>query len=101
VVVGVDAPSEVVVDSARDLFDGAFCTLSPSPVVEVFVLVVLVVLVILASGGSSGPVLLLLPATGASVFGFDFLRGFMRAGSEKEVSRRNGRFVDCQPVQVM
>lgn len=95
VVVGVDAPSEVVVDSARDLFDGAFCTSSPSPgVVEVFVLVVP------ASGGSSRPVLLLL-TTGASVFGFDFLRGFMRAGSEKEVSRRNGRFGQYQRVQVM
>jgi hypothetical protein len=47
VVVGVDAPSDVAVDSAKDLFDGAFwVSLLSLGVVEV------VVLAVLASGGT-------------------------------------------------
>jgi hypothetical protein len=40
------------------------------------------------SGGTAGPVLV--PSTGAWEFGFDFLRGFIRAGRAKELSRRKG-----------
>ena len=78
---GVVAPFDVAVDSAMETFEGAFGSVLLS-------LGVVVVLSAAASGGTSGPVLLL--SAGAWLFGFDFLRGLIRAGRAKELSRRKG-----------
>lgn len=78
---GVVAPFEVATDSAREASDGASGSVLLS-------LGVVVKLSALASGGAIGPVLV--PSAGASVFGLDFLRGFIRAGREKELSRLEG-----------
>jgi hypothetical protein len=94
VVVGVDAPSEVAVDSAKDLFEGAFWVPLLSPGV-----VGMVVLAALASGGTPAPVLE--PSADASVLGFAFLRGFIRAAREKGSRRRNGRYLCYQHMHNM
>jgi hypothetical protein len=86
VVVGVEAPSDedAAVDSASDVFEGAFCsTWLLLGVVEADG----VVSAMLASGGTSAPVLLLPPA-GAWGFSFDFLRGFIWAGMEPKLGRK-------------
>jgi hypothetical protein len=77
VVVGVDAPSDavLVVDDARELFDSALGGASPSlGTVDAVVLSAMPA----SAGGTSGPV----PPAGAWEFGFDFLRGLIRAGRE-------------------
>jgi hypothetical protein len=58
---GVDAPFEEAVDSASDLSDGVFCSISL--LLGVVAVVVVGVSAALASGGPSGPVLL--PSAGA------------------------------------
>jgi hypothetical protein len=81
--VGVDALFELAVESAKDLLGALFGRRSlPLGVVEV-------VFALLASGGTCAPVLS--PSAGAWGFGLDFLRGFIRAGRVKELSRRKGR----------
>jgi hypothetical protein len=76
-VFGVDAPF-VDIDSAIELLADASGSIS----------LPLGVLGALLSGGASGRG----PSAGACEFGFDFLRGFMRARREREVGRRKGRY---------
>jgi hypothetical protein len=80
--VGVIAPSEDDVDPATELFEGVCSKTSLA------LGVVVAVVGVLASAGMSGPAQL--PSAGAWGLGFDFLRGFIRAGRVKELSRRNG-----------
>jgi hypothetical protein len=80
VVVGVDAPSEAVVevDEARELLDSALGGASPSlGTVDAVVLSAMPA----SGGGTSGPVPV--PPAGAWGFGFDFLRGLIRARKER------------------
>jgi hypothetical protein len=85
VLLGVDAPGEADVDAANDAFDGAFCSTPLSlGVWDV------VVSAALFSDAAAEPVPVLLASAGACEFGFAFLRGLIRAGSEKELSRRKG-----------
>jgi len=68
----------VDVDSAIELLEDASGSIS----------LLLGVLGALLSCGASGPV----PSAGACEFGFDFLRGFIRAGRVREAGRRKGRY---------
>jgi hypothetical protein len=78
VVVGVNAPSDaVVVEDARELSDGVFCASVSLGTVDA---------VAASVGGTSAA-----PA-GAWEFGFDFLRGLIRAGRVKVWSRREGLY---------
>jgi hypothetical protein len=91
VVVGVDAPSDaVVVDDARELSESAFCGASAS--------LGTVDAVVLASGCGTSAVSA--PAAGAWEFGFDFLRGLIRAGGVKERRRRNGLYASACALHV-
>jgi hypothetical protein len=95
VVLGVDAPfEEADEESANDGFDGAFCR--TSPLLGVWDVEVSAALL---SDGTAGPVPVLLASAGAWAFGFGFLRGLIRAGSEKTLSRRKGRYGGYQHVQ--
>jgi hypothetical protein len=80
---GVVAPFEDAVDSARDVFDGAFGRIS------------------LALGVFAAVVVAAVSAAGAWEFGFDFLRGLIRADCGSALGRQEGLFDGCQHVSRM